>query len=419
LASYIIFLFFTGRLGSLALGSFLLLLSPYPLFPCVLCHHYPTPSHSKSLAPEWKKAATALKGLVKVGAVDMDVHAAVGQPYNVRGFPTIKIFGANKGSPSSYEGARTAQAIVDAAIKEVSSAAKARLSGKKAGASTKSDKGSGSKKGSGSGSAVIQLTEANFDEKVMNSDEAWLVEFFAPWCGHCKSLAPEWEKAAKRLHGKVNVAAVDATVHGGLASRFNIRGYPTIKVFKAGVKGQPEDYQGGRTADAIVSFASSLAAPPAQPKPVHQLTSSEVFNEECASSSLCMVAFLPHILDSQAEGRRQYLSVLDSVSKTFRNKPFRAVWAQAGQQTALMEALEMGGSGFPAVAVLSAKKSRFVPYLGVFDAEHLDAWVKDIFSGRVKTLSLGSGNGPFNVNIDNVQPWDGKDAQIPQDHDEL
>ena len=60
--------------------------------------------HCKSLAPEWKKAAKALKGVVSVGAVDMDVHGSVGGPYNVRGFPTLKIFGSNKKSPQDYNG---------------------------------------------------------------------------------------------------------------------------------------------------------------------------------------------------------------------------------------------------------------------------------------------------------------------------
>lgn len=126
------------------------------------------------MAPEWKKAATALKGVVKIGAVDMDVHGSVGGPYNVRGFPTIKIFGANKQSPKDYNGkfmpyilhyisyvtqyknffealpsyynlkllllqetwffpflaARSAQAIVDEALRTVQSVVKDRLSGR-------------------------------------------------------------------------------------------------------------------------------------------------------------------------------------------------------------------------------------------------------------------------------------------------
>ena len=50
------------------------------------------------------------------------------------------------------------------------------------------------------------------------------------WCGHCKTLAPEWKKAAKALKGVVGVVAVDATVHADLASKYGVKGYPTIKV---------------------------------------------------------------------------------------------------------------------------------------------------------------------------------------------
>lgn len=46
---------------------------------------------------------------------------------------------------------------------------------------------------------VVELTASNFRSKVLDSDELWLVEFYAPWCGHCKSLAPEWKKAATQL----------------------------------------------------------------------------------------------------------------------------------------------------------------------------------------------------------------------------
>ncbi len=83
----------------------------------------------------------------------------------------------------------------------------------------------------------------------------WLVEFFAPWCGHCKNLAPHWAKAATELKGKVKLGAVDATVHSSLAGQYGVQGYPTIKYFPAGVKKGPEEYDGGRTADDIVSWA--------------------------------------------------------------------------------------------------------------------------------------------------------------------
>lgn len=59
------------------------------------------------------------------------------------------------------------------------------------------------------------------------------VEFYAPWCGHCQRLAPEWKKTAANLKGLVNVAAVDCDVeqNKGLCAMYEIQGFPTIKVF--------------------------------------------------------------------------------------------------------------------------------------------------------------------------------------------
>ena len=63
-----------------------------------------------------------------------------------------------------------------------------------------------------------------------------MVEFYAPWCGHCKNLEPEWNAAATELKGKVKFAKVDATAEQKLAQQFAIQGYPTIKYFNYGAK---------------------------------------------------------------------------------------------------------------------------------------------------------------------------------------
>jgi len=75
---------------------------------------------------------------------------------------------------------------------------------------------------SGDPKDVIELTDSNFEELVYGSDDMWLVEFFAPWCGHCKTLAPQWAAAATELKGKVKLGALDATVHTVMASRFQV-----------------------------------------------------------------------------------------------------------------------------------------------------------------------------------------------------
>lgn len=73
---------------------------------------------------------------------------------------------------------------------------------------------------------MIELTDDNFDKNVLDSEDVWMVEFYAPWCGHCKNLEPEWAAAAtevkEQTKGKVKLAAVDATVNQVLASRYGV-----------------------------------------------------------------------------------------------------------------------------------------------------------------------------------------------------
>ena len=93
--------------------------------------------------------------------------------------------------------------------------------------------------------AVFTLTSDNFDEFIANNPKA-LVEFYAPWCGHCKALAPEYEKAAKQLKAdgiEAVLAKVDATEEKDLSSKYGVRGFPTLKYFTGDVD-NPQDYSG-------------------------------------------------------------------------------------------------------------------------------------------------------------------------------
>ena len=96
--------------------------------------------------------------------------------------------------------------------------------------------GGGGGGASGDEKDVVVLTDSNFEKTVINSDEMWLVEFYAPWCGHCKNLAPHWAQAATELKGKIKVAKIDATQEKVVSSKYGIQGFPTIKFFPSGRK---------------------------------------------------------------------------------------------------------------------------------------------------------------------------------------
>ncbi|GAP85255.1 putative protein disulfide-isomerase [Rosellinia necatrix] len=108
-------------------------------------------------------------------------------------------------------------------------------------------------------SPVLQVDAKNYDSLIARSNHTSVVEFYAPWCGHCKNLKPAFEKAAKNLEGLAKVAAVncDEDENKQLCGMMGVQGFPTLKIVRPGKKkgSKPvvEDYQGERSAKAIVN----------------------------------------------------------------------------------------------------------------------------------------------------------------------
>jgi protein disulfide-isomerase A1 len=130
---------------------------------------------------------------------------------------------------------------------------------------------------------VLVLTEANFDEVIKTHDKI-LVEFYAPWCGHCKKLAPEYAKAAQKLAeigSTVVLGKVDATEQKELGTRFEVKGFPTLKWF---VNGEAQEYKGGRTEDDIVNWIKKRSGPP-----VTEVTDEKL--EELKKTEKFVIAF--------------------------------------------------------------------------------------------------------------------------------
>ncbi|KAF9423326.1 hypothetical protein BGZ94_008338 [Podila epigama] len=209
--------------------------------PALVEFYAPWCGHCKNLAPVYEElgdAFSATNDKVLIVKVDADQHRSLGSRFGVKGFPTIKWFpNGLDSSPEDYNGGRDLESLASFVTQKsgVKSSIKKVIS------------------------EVQVVTDANFEEKVLNSKKNVLVEFYAPWCGHCKNLAPTYEKVGADFAREkdVVIAKVDATVEKLYASKYGVNGYPTIKFFSP--DGSVSEYQGGRSEQDFITFINKKA----------------------------------------------------------------------------------------------------------------------------------------------------------------
>jgi len=182
--------------------------------------------------------AFAKESDVVIADVDADAHKDLAGRFGVTGFPTLKYFKKGSIEPEDYNGGREAADIVEFLNKQAGT--RARIA-KPA-------------------SAVTVLSPDNFDSFVLDPTKDAFVEFYAPWCGHCKRLTPIWEKLAGAFKGDSNVvvASVDADAHKDLGTKFGVTGFPTLIYFSKTDK-SGERYSGARELPDLVSHINSKA----------------------------------------------------------------------------------------------------------------------------------------------------------------
>ncbi|KAM5216916.1 protein disulfide-isomerase isoform 1-T1 [Hipposideros larvatus] len=154
---------------------------------------------------------------------------------------------------------------------------------------------------------VLVLNKGNFEE-ALAAHKYLLVEFYAPWCGHCKALAPEYAKAAGKLKAEgseIRLAKVDATEESDLAQQYGVRGYPTIKFFKNGDTASPREYTAGREADDIVNWLKKRTGPAATTLP--NVAAAEALVE---SSEVTVIGFFK---DVESDFAKQFLLAAEAI----------------------------------------------------------------------------------------------------------
>lgn len=199
--------------------------------------------HCKTLAPVYEELAQAFQHAsdkVVIAKVDADSEKSLGRRFGIQGFPTIKFFDGVSDKPVDYKGGRDLESLTKFITEKTG------VKGKKAKTAQ---------------SEVQMLTDTSFRDLV-GKDKDVLVAFTAPWCGHCKTLAPVWEDVASDFAADkhVIIAKVDAEAENSKATSKSqgVSSYPTIKFFPKGST-EPVDYEGPRTEKDLLKFVNDKA----------------------------------------------------------------------------------------------------------------------------------------------------------------
>ncbi|XP_055709499.1 protein disulfide-isomerase A5 [Phlebotomus papatasi] len=220
--------------------------------PVLVMFYAPWCGYCKSLKPEYSAAATELKDRFVLAAIDVNrpENSVIRKLYNITGFPTLLYYEGGK-MRHTFEGDNNKAGIIsfmeNPMKKTVQKVAEPDWA-------------------SETSSEIVHLTAKSF-EPALKDEKSVMVMFYASWCGHCKKMKPEYEKAAEIMKDE-NIAgvlaAVDAPKEGALASKYGINGYPTVKFFEFGEFKYDLKV---RQANEIVAFMRDPKEPPPPPPP--------------------------------------------------------------------------------------------------------------------------------------------------------
>uniref|UniRef100_A0A669DQ82 DnaJ homolog subfamily C member 10 n=1 Tax=Oreochromis niloticus TaxID=8128 RepID=A0A669DQ82_ORENI len=180
----------------------------------------------RALLPELRKASIQLAGQMKFGTLDCTIHHNLCSRYNIQAYPTTVIF--NGSSVHEYEGHHSADGILEFIQDLVNP-------------------------------SVLTLDPSSFTEKVKGKTyegQIWAVDFYAPWCGPCQALMPEWRRMARLLSGQILVGSVDCQRFQSFCQSQSVRAYPEIRLYPGNSR---QSYNGWhRDAHSLRTWALSF-----------------------------------------------------------------------------------------------------------------------------------------------------------------
>ncbi|GAB2251945.1 hypothetical protein Droror1_Dr00004792 [Drosera rotundifolia] len=204
---------------------------------------------------------------------------------------------------------------------------------------------------------VIELDESNFDSAISSFDYV-LVDFYAPWCGHCKRLAPELDAAAPVLAGlkePIVIAKIDADKYRRISSKYEIDGFPTLKIFMHGV---PTEYYGPRKAEILIRFLKKFVAPD-----VAVLDSDTAISAFISDAGTFFPIYIGFGMDE---------SIISKLGVKYKKKAWFAVAKDFSDS--IMELHDF--DKVPALVALHPNYNERSTFYGPFDDEFLETFIK-------------------------------------------
>ncbi|KAL7320464.1 hypothetical protein PS15m_000353 [Mucor circinelloides] len=270
-------------------------------------HFSPYCIHCRNFAPDWKRLSEDLDYLAEesnfhFGTIDCSTQGDLCDEHDIMGYPTVQLWengekieqykGANKYDPlteyikqriASASDAKLEQQIVDEEEDEIvppeieeaeekeeeeeeEEADEEQPETEESDSSVEQDVDSGVLPNPGGISVNLDGEQM---KDIAANNVPWFVKFYAPWCPHCKNLAPTWTEMASQLRGQINVGEVNCEALPTVCEAYDIRGFPTLKMF--GQDGDPVQYTSDRSLVSLMKFANTHAGPSVKELDINEL----------------------------------------------------------------------------------------------------------------------------------------------------